>query len=265
MRKLEQQLELLERDAELIKKWYLQTRKFIEQNVHPDSQADMVCAAALAVGGNYSKSVIELLRLGHQMPAKALLRILCELTAKLAWVIVAPRSKKKNKKEEFEKKLGQWHRATLHKRINILEEFRSIVPENQRDYLEKAIVNAKAQFNRLHGQRMPKTIEIFSKLSPKWRKGMYPRGFLQFNDAVHIDLGSLAHRFSTDGEVANVDPDSHEDISELSGYCLCFIYQIIYIVRSHFGMDTEEMAAEFQDNGRDIFSSQQPEKLRNIG
>jgi len=95
---------------------------------------------------------------------------------------------------------------------------------------------------------MPKTIEIFNRLPRNWRTGIYPRGFLQFNNAIHIDLSSLAGRITKNGQEIRVDFDSTESVAQLSGYCLSFMYQIILLVRYHFGWETNEMEKEFHQN-----------------
>lgn len=250
-------LEVVERDEQLIRGWFVDTAKNIEAHVHPDRRSDMLCVTALAVAGNYNKAIYDLLRKGYHMPSKALLRILCELSAKLAWCLVSPKTKAKRRERVVEKKINQWEKNTLWKNVKILQEFRSIVPKTQLQDIEEAIERKRHKMDKLHCSRMPKTIEIFNKIGKNWRNGIYPRGFLQFNNAVHIDLGSLAERITKNGSEINVDYDSSEDLGQLSGYSLSFMYQIIYLVRLHFGWDTRLMAKQFHESGHNGLVKQQ--------
>ncbi len=235
-------IELVERDADFIKRWLVDTTTTIEQNVHPEAPADMLCITAIAISGNYCRAIFDLLRLNHHMPVKALLRVLCELSSKLAWTLVTPKDRGKNKDNAVEKKILQWEKSSLSKKLNIMEEFRYIVPEQQRGQLENNIEDTKRRIRKIHCTPMPRTIEIFYKLSKSWRAGIYTRGYLQFNDAVHIDLGTLAAAISKEGDRININIDTAEDLSQLSGYCVSFMYQIIYLVRSNFGLDTKMLS-----------------------
>jgi hypothetical protein len=248
----EQQLdsiELVERDADFVKRWFHNTISLIEQEVHPGGAADMVCVTAMAVSGNYSKSIYDLLRLNHHMPVKALLRVVCELSSKLAWCMITPKSRGKDKASAIEKKIVQWEKNSLYKKLNIMEEFRYIVSEEKRSQLEESITATKKKIKSIPGAQMPRTIEIFYKLSKTWRSSIYTRGYLQFNDAVHIDLGTLASKIDKNGNRIDIKSDTAEELTELSGYCAAFMYQIYFIVRSHFGWDTKQISDELRELG----------------
>lgn len=244
-------LELVERDADFIKRWFHDTISLIEDHVHPEGASDMLCVTAMAISSNYSKAIIDLLRLNHHMPVKALLRVLCELSSKLAWCMITPKNRGKDKKNALEKKILQWEKNSLYKKLNIMEEFRYIVSEEKRQQLEDAISDTKRRIKKIPGTQMPRTIEIFYKLSKTWRGSIYTRGYLQFNDAVHIDLGTLASTIDKDGHQININFDTSESLTELSGYCVSFMYQILFIVRSHFGWDTKHISDELHDLGKE--------------
>ncbi len=248
--KEKQELEIVRTDARLISKWFDDTAEAIERDIHPQGRVDMICITAMSVSANYSNACVDLLLKGYHMPVKAMLRILCELSAKLAWCLVTPKTKKKRQIAAIEKKIDQWEKNTLHGEVRVLEEFRSIVSHTQKFDLEEEIISKKMKMKSLPGHRMPKTIEIFNRLPRNWRRGIYPRGFLQFNNAIHIDLSTLASRITQDGDQINIDFDSTENISELSGYCLSFMYQILLLVRLHFGWETKDMERDFHENSR---------------
>ncbi len=244
-------IELVERDADFVKRWFQDTTSLIERQVHPDGEADMLCVTAIAIGGNYSKAVFDLLRLNHHMPVKAMLRVLCELSSKLAWCMITPKSRGKQKNQAIEKKILQWEKNSLFKKLNIMEEFREIVDNSQRSELEDNITKTKRRIKQIPGKQMPRTTEIFCKLSKTWRSSIYTRGYLQFNDAVHIDLGTLAAAIDKNGNRIDINFDTSEELTELSGYCIAFMYQIIYIVRSHFGWDTKQISDELSQLGKE--------------
>ncbi|AQQ08849.1 hypothetical protein L21SP3_00641 [Sedimentisphaera cyanobacteriorum] len=252
---------LIDYDAAVIKKWFIETIEPIEQNVNPETRTDMVCVSSIAVCVNYANAVLDLIRSGHNMPAKALLRVLCETVAKIAWCLVSPKNKKKDRKQAVERKFDQWEKDALYKKLRILYEFRSIVSSEQSRELEDTIRKIKLKERKFHAPPMPKTIEIFNKLSSNWRSGVYPRGFLQFNDAVHIDIHTLLSRIYCEEGGMNISHDSNEELTDLSGYCLSFMFQLFYLVRTHFGLDTTELLKEFQSRS-ERFEEAKPEKSK---
>lgn len=237
--------EIVDYDAQVIKKWFIETINLIETNVVPQTRADMVCVSSISVCINYAESVLSLLKTGHNMPAKALLRVMCETVAKIAWCLVSPKNNSKNKDDALTGKLDQWEKDALYKKLRILYEFRSIVSSEQTRELEDTIREIKLKERQLHAPPMPKIIEIFNKLSQNWRSGVYPRGFLQFNDAIHIDIHTLISRIDLKDGGMRINHDSNEDISDLSGYCLSFTFQLFYLVRTHFGIETSSIIEDF--------------------
>jgi hypothetical protein len=235
----------INRGEQLVRRWYNDTAGRVESQIQPRRRADMLCISALSVGMNYYTAAIELLRGGYHMPVKALVRILCELSAKLAWCLMVPRGKRKRSEAAVEKKINQWEKYSELKNLAILEEFRKFAAADQKAELETVIEQKRAIVSRLAGQMMPRTIEVFNRLPSSWRRGIYPRGYLQFNNAVHIDLTSLAERIKKDGSMFVIDSDSAESVEELAGYCASFIYSIIALVRLNFGFDSAQMAKEF--------------------
>ena len=237
--------ESLRRADYLVQKWFIDTAEKIEDQVLPERRSDMLCITALSVSVNYTNSILRLLHDDFRMPVKALLRVLCELSAKVAWCMISPKGKGRQRDRAVEKKLNQWDKYTEFKNMMILKEFYKIVSEEEKPKIEKAIKDKQMAINSLKCRRMPKMIEIFNRLPGQWRRGIYPKGFLQFNNAIHIDLMSLGDRMVANGEEMTIDFDSTESIEELVGYALSFVYQIYAIVRLHFGWDVRQMEKEF--------------------
>ncbi len=239
--------DILARNNALVSKWFNETASLIESEVQPQRRADVLCASALSVSMNYYNAIVRLLQDGFHMPVKALLRILCELTARLAWCLMAPIDKKKRSEKQISKKIDQWMKYSEMKSLRILEEFRKFAAEEQRADLEEAIEEKRAVLREIHCQQMPRTIQVFNKLPSHWRRRVYPRGYMQFNNAVHIDLTSLSQRLTRDGEMMMVDFDSTESVEELAGYALSFAFSIISLIREYFGWDTSQMEREFHE------------------
>lgn len=128
--------------------------------------------------------------------------------------------------------------------------------EQQKD-LDAAIEEKRNHLNSLKCHKMPRTLEIFNHLPRSWKRVIYARGYLQFNNAVHIDLASLGERIVQEGDTAVISFDSEDNPSQLAQYCLGFTYTVLYLVREHFGLDTKQMREDFKHIGSAELSPEQ--------
>ena len=72
---------------ETINKWFEQTFEKFQKEVRPQTENDLVLTGVLFASRKYVRAVLSLLSQKHALPAKALLRCLCELYVKIFWCL----------------------------------------------------------------------------------------------------------------------------------------------------------------------------------
>jgi len=74
---------------ETINKWFVETNRLMQSNVNVDNfgPIDGLCVCVLQSANDYCNASLLLLNKKHERPAKALLRVLCELSVKLIWCL----------------------------------------------------------------------------------------------------------------------------------------------------------------------------------
>ncbi len=106
-----QEMEAIRVRDELISKWGAGTISLFTQNVRTPKPSDYVCLTALTVCSTYSNAVMALLRGGLRMPAKALLRILFEVSTKVLWCL--KQRETDGTGAEVEEKVQRWAKTAL--------------------------------------------------------------------------------------------------------------------------------------------------------
>jgi len=227
-----------------VNKWFDDTAAQMKTHFKTDSQIDMLCASALKVGKNYCNAVLLLLKNGHKMPAKALLRILCELTAKLTWCLWVS-----DKKEEADdivyEKFQRWQKATLVENKKMLESLREAMPDDQKPQLDNNIETLEKRAKDIEFDAMPKVIAIFKELPKNWKTDIYPVCYKQFNNAVHLDMQSMGELIEKNENKIFCLGDSKDNIDDLAGYCLDWTYHINYFIRMHYDWSIGQMEKEY--------------------
>lgn len=229
---------------ETINKWFDDTAAQMEKYFKTESQIDMLCAGALKVGENYCNAVLLLLKDSHKMPAKALLRILCELTAKLTWCLWVPKEKEEADDIIYDK-FQRWQKATLVENKKMLESLRKAMPDDQKLQLGNNIKNLEEQAGEIEFDPMPNVTELFQKLPKDWDIVIYPMCYKQFNNAVHLDLQSIGELIEKKGNKIRLLDDFKDNVEELTKYCLDWAFHINYYIRKHYDWSFEQMEKEY--------------------
>jgi hypothetical protein len=178
------------------------------------------------------------------MPAKALLRVLFEVSTKVLWCL--KQSETDGPAAQVEEKVQQWAKTALAKRIALRDRVVEITSGAVKDRNTEALKNLKDKCNQLSCKQMPDFTCLTKQLGGPWPQEFYTKLYAQFNDAVHLDFASLAEKARDDGRTVCVTCDSDEPIEELVQYCVVDLHILFFVIRSHYGWDTREMDTEFK-------------------
>jgi len=233
----------------LVNKWGDDTVRLFEQNVKTAAPRDQLCITALTVSSSYCKAIMLLLAQGLRMPAKALLRVLFELSAKMVWCLLVPQVSAQNSVDKsVEENIRRWGKSSLAENKRLLESFVEITAGNIQAEAHKRFEDARNRYNSLTCEEMPKLAQLIKQLScysGSSIRELYTRCYRQFNNAVHLDVSSLCGRVGYEGRTRVADYDSKEDISELSQFCAVIMHIMLFTIRRHYGWDTTAMDDEF--------------------
>ena len=112
-----------------IKKWVDDTVNLFKSEVKSNKPVDHLCITSLTVSTTYVEAIIILLSNGMRMPAKALLRVIFELAAKLAWCLGCP-DESSDPDKLVEEKIRRWSKSSLKERVKIINDSEEFWPQN---------------------------------------------------------------------------------------------------------------------------------------
>jgi len=234
---------------EVISKWGDDTVRLFQQNVQTDAPSDQLCITALTVNSVYYKAIMLLLAQGLRMPAKALLRVLFELSVKMVWCFLVPQVNAQNSVEKnVDENIRRWAKSSLAENIKLFKSFVEITAGDTQNEANKRLEEARNRFNSLTCEKMPKFYKVVEQIpgdSDLWIKELYTRFYRQFNNAVHLDVSSLCGRISYKDGIPFVDCGSNEPVDELAKFCATIEHIILFTIRRHYGWDTIAMDKEF--------------------
>ena len=236
----------LNRAEKLIKKWFNDTISRFETEIKSDRPVDHLCVTSLTVSVKYCEAIIILLSNDCRMPAKALLRVLFELASKLAWCLRVPDEKMDVSDEIIGEKIRRWSKSTATQKIKILKGFKECIPDSEAGMVDSLLKRWEKLQESLDCKNMPNFVKMVKELPSSWATELYTQCYLQFNDAVHLDVSSLGDRVVENGNKFSVGYDSKEDIKDLVQYCAVFEKMVFYLVRKHYEWDTVDMQDDFQ-------------------
>jgi len=233
------------RDA-VIGKWGADTISMFEENVKTDRPIDRLCITTLSVCSTYCKAIMTLLEKGWRMPAKALLRVLFEANAKIIWCLAERQADEPE--SAVEERIERWAKASLEQDIKLRRDFLDILSGDEKRKLQGSLTKSEATLDQWDCDPMPKRFTtILGDIGNSWKGQFYPQLYRQFNNAVHLDFGSLCSRARDDGMRVSVTNDSDEPIEALAQYCVVNMHVIFFAIRSNYGWNSDAMNKEFKE------------------
>ena len=228
-----------------INKWFDETFEQIDSNVKPVTRVDEFCIAVMMMAKNYCDAALLLIKRGHKMPGKALLRILCELTVKFAWCLRVPDEIDKDENDIVYQNIRRWAKATFLQKVKNLESFREAARSVFEAELQNMISEAKEDAERIKLRAMPNVSQIFKFLPEGFKSRVYPELYLQFNNAVHLDVKSIGDLIEREGDRTFCNADCKDSAEDLEKYCMRFAFMLNSLARMHYNWATEEMIKEY--------------------
>jgi len=239
----------------VIAKWGSDTVSLFERNVKTDKPVDRLCITALSVSSTYCNAIMTLLANGLRMPTKALLRVLFELSVKLLWCLREPvedesigtsTEEAKSAREIIEQKVLRWEKGSIAQDIRLTDGFLALAPAKDQPRIQEQIAHLRKRDQSLTCKPVPAFSDIVRELPDVWGRDFYVRCYQQFNNAVHLDIGSLCRRVKKKNHGLAVECDSDESIERLAQHWVAIQHIILWTVRKHYEWDTDQMDEEFK-------------------
>jgi len=238
---------------ETINKWFEQ----IKQNLSGgktyykqlELDVDKLCGEVVVLLENYVQGVLLILNKGKILPAKALLRIISDVSIKCGWCLEGL----KTSEEEFDQKFDKWRRHSLSKCRTLMEKDLAVLEEEYGDEvsglkeelkrritaIESAGIKKKERFS------IPELVQDVWKTQPKLNlRALY----LGFHEAVHPDLVLFQRTLEESNGRIIYKGDIEESPERIKGFCLVilgYLFEAIYSVNkwdfSEFEKDIKQL------------------------
>lgn len=224
-----------------INKWFEETAAQIETHVKTDSVIDMSCVSILKTTKNYCNATLLLLSKGHKMPAKALLRVLCELTVKFLWCMFIPDENKQDPDNVIYEKFRRWAKHSLLETSKTLRGFRNAGTEDFKNEVEGMIGKLEKNAGSIELSAMPPLGQMWGQLPEPWKGKIKPMFYLRFNNAVHLDMKSLRDLIVREEDKLFCVDDSEENVQDLAECCIAFAFDVNFLIRRHYDWSVDQM------------------------
>lgn len=229
-------------------KWFKQTFEKVQEEVRPATGNDLMIVGVLFAARKYSRAVLLLLSQKHALPAKALLRILCELFVKVFWCLNV-QGNEEDAKERIHKNFQSWDYWRLIQDKKLLANLEKYAEGDfggkVQDALKKA-ANDEADYKERPVKYIPHTSDIFKELSfiEPTMNNMYAEIYQNYNRAVHLDRNTFSRLAQYKGDRIVCYDDWDDDINDLFTKCLCIACDINMLIREHYNWSVDELRKE---------------------
>lgn len=188
-----------------------------------NSKEEVLRSCVLDAAKSYSSAILLLLDNNSVWPAKALLRCLFELTARLSWCLRCPdEADKELRSEMIDKKLCRWDKSAMLQDIRILKDFKRTYPQNAEE-IDNQVKKLADEIYDLYVKRMPGYKNLLNEFPNEFEKMVPPQLYSDLHKAVHLDMNVLSKIYmSGKSDLSN----DNRDIDELKKLCM-FLVKII--------------------------------------
>ena len=233
---------------EKVNHWFCQTFENIQKEVHPSTENDLLIVGVLFTARKYTRSILLLLSQKHVLPAKALLRILCELYVKAFWCLNA-QDNGKNVKKKIHENFQRWDYSRLIQDKKLLTNLEKYAEGDFKDKVENVLNKADDDVADYKGRPIkciPSTADIFRELSVKdniWDI-IYQKIYQNYSRAVHLDRNTFNRLVQCKNDRIMCFDDWDDDINELYANCLCIACDTNILIRKYYDWPTEDLHQE---------------------
>jgi len=222
-----------------------------------DLDIDSLCLGVVVLVENYTGSVLLLLNAGKILPAKALLRVIADVSIKSIWCLRGL----EQGTDEFCERFEKWRRYSLSLDKQRMEAEISLLKQEQDD-TNSGLLNKLESFIQIleeegirdpYKEKMPSLWnmrEIWKKQSEMNFDALYRR----FNQGIHPDWMVLQCLKRKDGDKFFYKADIEENAQDLKTFCLLilgYLVEAIYSVNKWDYSEFEKDIKEIRDiNGK---------------
>ncbi len=231
---------------ETINRWFQETEDKLSTRIDKNKfrPLDGLCVAVHKAARDYCNAIFHLVEKNHLLPAEALLRCLCELFVKLSWCLgVTDGPFTEEESEVVEQKIKQWEKDTLCRNIKNLKKFKeaaaAVSDKNLEEEIDSGIRKLKQEplLGNNEVKRMPKFFDVIKEMPKIFETEVYPLLYLQFNNAVHMDVTSLV------GFYTGEDKNNKDDLIR---YCVGHAFHINSVICMNYDIDINSLEDEYR-------------------
>jgi len=233
----------------VINKWFEETLNKFIKDVSPEYPVNRFLLSSLLALKKYSLASLTLIKNDHKMPTKALLRIMIEFLTKLTWCLGIHEKQIKNRVKTVEMRRKRWWKATVLHRINEIKNWTNVSDRLLRRQVESELhqlMEMKTQYEEDIEPMPLKFFKLLNELPDEYRNDVYPRFYLKYNDAIHLDDATLGLLVRKEGENVTYYEDSQDSSDELLKQVVYCALMINNWVRTYYGWDTKQMRQEHE-------------------
>ncbi len=231
-----------------INKWFEETLNNFIKDVSPEYPVNRFLLSSLLALRKYSLASIILIEKDHKMPTKALLRTMIEFLTKITWCLAIHEKHIKNKAETVEMRHKRWWKATVLRRINELKNWINVSDIQLRKQVQSELhqlMEMKTQYEDI--EPMPlKFFRLLDELPEDYKNDIYPRFYLKYNDAIHLDDATLGLLVRKQDDHVTYYEDSQDSSDELLKQVIYCAFMINDWTRTHYSWDTEQLRQEHE-------------------
>jgi len=200
---------------EILEKWFEQAKEKLGGAKAPvELDVDKFCCGVIQLLETYANSVLILLKANKRLPAKALLRVMSDLSIKTMWCLDGLEISR----EEFGKRFEKWRAASLWELKRKTESELAILKEEYGDETNELEKKLEKHLEILEGEKVVKT-----HLSPWDLRGVWKEQgdlnfvalYSHFNEAVHPDWVLLQTLQRKEGSKILYKGDEEESLERL--------------------------------------------------
>jgi hypothetical protein len=232
----------------IINKWFEEAKAKLSGGKTYYTQSgldvDSLCLGVVALLENYVHSVLSLLNAGKKLPAKALLRVISDMSIKCMWCLKGL----EKDLEEFSKRLDIWRRYSLSKDKKRMQAEIDRLEQNYDNSVSQLVGRLKRFVEILekegisNNEKMPSIWdmrEIWENQADMNFDALYRR----FHQGIHPDWMVLQLLKKKDGDKILYEADIEESTEGLKKFCLMilgYLLRAIYSVNKWDLSDFEE-------------------------
>ena len=234
--------------SETINKWFKETLNKFTENISPKYPVDRFLLTSLLLSKKYILACLLLIQNDHKMPTTALLRVLTEFLMKLTWCLGIHESQEEDRPEKVEKNRKRWSKTTLFRRIREVERWKDIedpcLRRQVQDQLSK-LKKSKVEVEKDGLTEMPwRFLELLKELPKEYESDVYPRFYLKYNGAIHVDQYTLGCLVRKGGPRVEYYEDSQDETNDLLRIVSYYALMVNTWIRTYYGWDGEQMRKE---------------------